>query len=229
MAMMRDSFAISKKFILSFLSVACIVAFSHVALADDEVEGCDPRVMDGLNAAAETKVAYDVAVTEQIMNKPNSVLEMTCFNQSAGVAAKAGGAIFSGDFTNEVKPVVEPVLQNHYQNFASGTIGGIGGNGTQMTDTFNCQEMDKMWKSSENRGIEKGAPYATFDNLVNGTPPVGAGSDFMASWNASKQKGTFGRLKTAMDKLPQPNIPDFSNTNSSCDVLKTAGIVSSCE
>jgi hypothetical protein len=229
-------FRVTKKILLPAASMALLI-WASVAMADPPpapkvIKGCDPKVMEAMQAKAQANVAYDVAVTEQIVHKPDSVLAMTCFNQSAGVSAKEGGDIFSGDFTDDLEPIVEPALADFYGSDFDDSEGmddedmdGMyAAAASELSDTFDCNKMKDLWENSEKDGIHTDVPYATFDDMVNNTPPAGAGDDFTADWNAAKDEGVLDNLKTATDALPKPEVPDFSNTTSSCDVLAKAGI-----
>ncbi len=203
---MRYVFRNSGKLFSAALSAACIACISTSALAATAV-GCDPLVMTALSAKAEAQVAYDTAVTREMIDKPDSVLTLTCFDQVAGVSAKQGGAIFSGDFTTSLKTVMP-----------------VNGGGA-----FVCTEIDKLWKLISDEGINTGTPYATFDDLMSGNVPApGGGTDFTAGWNAAKAPGAdvFNKLNTAVTALPAPTPLDFTAAKSSCEVLTIAGISS---
>ena len=194
----------SGKLFSSILLALGIICLSVPALAQNVVAGCSATVWNALTAKAEAQVAYDVAVTRQMINKPDSVLTLTCFDQAAGVSATNGGQIFSGNFAGPLGTIM-PV-----------SPGGV----------YNCPAIGDLWNTIITGGINTGAPYATFDDLLNGTAPPGAGQDFAVGWNAAQRAGIFNNLKTAVAALPQPpQVLDFSGAKSSCDVLKTAGII----
>lgn len=201
--------------------MACAFFVSSAAVA----QTCDPQVMDAMQAKAKARVAYDVATTEEIIKKPDSVLAMTCFNQAAGVSAADSGAIFSGDFTSELTPIIEPALSEMLQNF-NGSIGvdmGVMNMGTlsNMTGSFNCPNMQDVWDTVTTIGINGQVPQITFDNLMTGTAPAGAGPVFNQNWTA--ELPTFTALNAQVTALPTPVIPNFSGANTLCDVLTLAG------
>lgn len=196
-------FRTSGKLFLSIFASACVAFISTGAMAQ-VMTGCDPLVMAALNAKAQAQVAYDVAVIREIVDKPDSVLDLTCFDQAAGVSAKKGGAIFSGDFTTDLSTVM-PVTG--------------GGN-------FNCTAMADLWQKISDEGINNEVPYATFDNLMSGNIPGGAGPDYTLGWDAAKAANMFNNLNAAVAALPPPTVVDFSSAKSSCEVLTIAGIYS---
>jgi hypothetical protein len=190
------------RFFLVILPVVAAVCFSSAAFAQNVAAGCSQAVWTALNAKAQAQVAYDVAVTRQMINKPDSVLSLTCFSQAAGVSAANGGVIYSGNFTTQLATIM-PVEGN----------------------TYNCAEIGNLWNTIATSGVSTAAPYATFDALMNGTAPSGAGSDFTAGWTAAQSGGVFQNLKTAVNALPTPTPMDFSTAKSSCDVLQKAQII----
>jgi hypothetical protein len=200
--------------ILLVLGIACVSVQAFAQQQPNVVAGCNKDVWSALTAKAEAQVAYDAAVTRQMINKPFSVLDISCFNQAAGVSAVQGGAIFSGPFTGQLQSSILP-------NIGDGT--------------YNCNgplSIGALWNQIANAGISMNAPYATFDDLLTGTLPTpNAGQDFTTGWNAASQAQIFQTLKTNVAQIPptQPPPPlDFSQAKSSCDVLKTAGIVQNC-
>jgi hypothetical protein len=192
--------------------------------------GCNPVVLDAMNDKAQAKVAYDTAAVEEIIDKPDSVLAMTCFNQAAGVSASAGGAIFSGDFTTSLQPVIEPALSAFYDDYADslGLTGGFVDYGaTSLMPTYSCNEMEDLWQGLENEGVQAGVPFLTFDDLVTGSA-AGGGGDFLNSWNAAlTSQNIFADLNAAMGALPAPSaIPGPPPANATaCDTLVTYGVM----
>ena len=205
--MTRFVFRTSGRLLLSVLPAVCIIFLSTSSFAGQVVAGCSEEIWDALDAKAQAQVAYDVAVTREIIEKPASVLKLTCFKDAAGVSGKKGGAVFSGDFRDDLKTVM-PV--------------GPG-------DNFVCTEIQKLWSDViVKKGINEQVPYATFDNLMTGTVPTGAGTEYKSGWDAAYNAKVFDNLQTAVNAMPKPPQPpmDFSNEKSACDVLKKADIYS---
>lgn len=212
--MFRQKFGPSGKIVLPSLVAKTVLpslvalflsapAFAAPAVAP---AGCNQLVWNALAAKAEAQVAYDAAVTREMIDKPDSVLTLTCFSDAAGVSAAKGGAIFSGDFTAQLQGVM--------------AVTG-GGN-------YNCSQINNLWNTIINEGVATNVPYATFDDFIaNGAPPPGGGADFNAAWTAAKNANVFGTLATAVGQLQGPPSPplDFSGTKSSCEVLVAAGVI----
>lgn len=217
-----------------FAALAVFVALSAPATVFAAAEGCNPQVIDAMQKAAQAKVAADKAATEQIIDKPDSVLTMTCFNQAAGVSAKLGGAIFTGDFTADIEPIIKDALDAFKTQFedaagadaASAAI--IDYSATSLAPSYNCEFMDKVWQLAEDEGIQQGIPIVDLDDLIAGTLPPGAADDFTAAWNAAGgTQNIFSDLSTAMGNLPAisavPAPP--ATTASTCEVLVTYGVI----
>lgn len=111
-------------------AVFCIAGLSHMAMAQSSTvpAGCDPKLMKLQQTRAAAKVCADIAMTEQMTDKPDSVLATSCFAKSAAVSAKEGGKIFSdkdsqNGFKDKLKDIIDPFLKKWL-----GTSGSDGGN-----------------------------------------------------------------------------------------------------
>ena len=107
--------------------------------------------------------------------------------------------------------------------------------------SFDCTGMADLWNLVRTEGIETGAPFASFDDLVNGVAgvypipvaPFAVGDDFMASWDASAAQNVFSNLNIAVALMPTPGvapwiIPDFSKCKTSADVIALADLGIAC-
>ena len=218
--MMRHIFRPSGNIFLLVLVLfgsACFSVAAYPAGPPNVVAGCNQDVWNALVAKSNAQVAYDAAVTREMINKPDSVLTLTCFDQAAGISAKTGGNIFSGDFT----PDLQNIMRVTYP---------AGGN-------YACAGIGDLWNKIVTTGVDNTAPYATFDDLMTGNYPAGTvtnlaiPNDFRAGWDAANTANVFSGLQTAVNNaVPQINPPVnyFNGPNpakSSCDVLIKAGII----
>lgn len=221
------------KYVLSCLSVMCVLFFSSTAQA--QIEGCDPKILELQQAKSQAKVAYDIAATEQILVKPDSVLALTCFNRSAGVSAERGGDLFSGSFigNGSFVSLITDMLQAFFAQFIDAeafenpaTAVLYNGAATSLEDNEECTGVEDMWTRIKEKGVSGGVPMVTFQDLIDGIIPSGAGTRFIANFNTAIGDDIFGRLNTALTDpdLPRPNIPAFGAGARLCDILNDPDI-----
>ncbi len=230
------------------LFLAALALSSRLALADPidtpsgTTPGCDSKVLTAMQDKANARVAYDVASTEQVINKPDSILAMTCFNNAAGEAASQLGQMFSGDYTTPLSKIIPDSLTAFYDDFkdakgndtgkvdytsAATTLGGAG-------SIKNCNDLQDLWTEINSEGIEPDVPYYRYSDLVNsGSPPAGttaAGPKFTKDWTTSDgTDNDFGKVNTDIAALPKAATPttfvaDPVNTDDVCQTMTKAGI-----
>lgn len=209
--------------------VATVLMSSSAAFA--QVEGCNPVVLDAMQQKAQAKVVYDTSVAEQITDKPDSVLAMTCFNQAAGVSGSTG-ATFSGDFTTDLTAVITPALTNFFTNYDdadgndSGAVDYTAG-AANIATTYNCEEMKDMWLQTEQQGVNAQVPFMLFTDLINGVVPAIGGDDFQQNLTVAATTAILNAAQTAMADpfFTTPAAPTITNPTSSCAVLVAFSII----
>ena len=223
------------------LALSAGTAFADAIDAGGTTPGCDSKVLTAMQDKANARVAYDVASTEQVIDKPDSILAMTCFNNSAGEAALKLGSMFSGDFTAPLAKIVPDSLTAFYDDF-DGADGKVTNKvdytqttlGTSMTG---CNYMQDLWTQVKSEGIQPDVPYPRFSDLANtGSMPTGAAtapastSNFYKDWNASDSTDNdFGKVNADIAALPKAAtpttfVPDPVNTDDVCATMGKAGI-----
>lgn len=214
--------------LFSFALVAAMTLAGTAAYAQP-VPGCNPTVLDAMQKKAQAKVAVDVAQTETVIDKPDSVLAMTCFNNSAGTTAVRGGSIFSGDFTAGLRPIIEDALQAFYDDFQDGAgfeAATIDYTAMAISDTQACDEVKNLWSTIKDQGVKAGLPMATLNNIINGIIPTGGDpAEYTDNWQQSITDGIFSDLQTAIGALPVPAVPSFTAGQNSCQILIAAGVI----
>lgn len=214
------------KYFLSCLSVFCVLLFSQSAFA--QIEGCKPEIMQAMDAKATAKTAYDVAAAEQVIVKPDSVLAMTCYNKSAGVSAEVGGNLFSGSFLGNGSfiSLIGDMLAAFFGQFADAegfdNTGVVDYAATAPANDTTCPDIQRFWTRIKEKGVSGGVPFATFDDLINGILPGGAGTRFQQNWNTANADGVFSSLQTAMTALPLPAVPSFATCTTLAGVIAAA-------
>lgn len=218
------------RIVLSALSLACFV-FASSTVHAQPVPGCNPQVLDAMQKKAQAKVATDVAMTESITDKPDSVLAMTCFNNAAGTSANHGGSIFSGDFTTSLQPIIEDALTAFYDDFQDGEgyeamLLGLGTaidyTQTVLANTQDCTETKDLWSTIKDKGIQAGIPFASLANLISGAPPGGLipGDEYNDNWATNVTDSIFADLAAAINALPIPQTTVFTPNMTACQILK---------
>lgn len=143
---------------VSFLG---LFLFSPAAKAQS---ACDPEFMDALESRAWLEAQREIAQNKNIISKPDSVLEYTCFNQFASVLAATAAAMFSDEhdgvvhipqMMNSLRALVGNSLTSYLNaNFAHPYLDGRGGGdygSTAITYSaaYNCTEMQRVWEASQ--------------------------------------------------------------------------------
>ncbi|HYD18710.1 MAG TPA: hypothetical protein VEF76_09545 [Patescibacteria group bacterium] len=204
-----------------------------------EPPGCNPQVTDAMATKAQALVGYDNSVVAQTMDKPDSVLAMTCFEKAAGLDGAQAGKIFSEDFMDALRPMVEPFLASFYTAFdgASGFDSSMPSAYTATTlvpNDSDCDFVTQFWDGSgaggttgyKNEGVQQGVPFITMEMLRGLQVPSG-GTDFDAKWGQIETLGNvLTNFDTSFSALPRPTTPTggFLNQNSICAVLTKGGL-----
>lgn len=232
-----------------FLGCAALVTIS-TSPANAVTAGCNTNVWDAMAERAEAQLLYDVAVLEEIIEQPDSVLMLTCFDDSLGVTAENGGMIFSGTFKSRMNDVVGSATDTFVTNnftYAEGTdIGGTdyyttahfdAGAALSGTDslgtltgfsptptatgyTYACDHMQEVWDDLMDGGINTDVEYYSFDYLANNTL---SGTTLFVDTLTTHNSLITG-ADASITALPVPVVPDFTASLTLADVLTSAGI-----
>ncbi|TAL35517.1 MAG: hypothetical protein EPN97_07000 [Alphaproteobacteria bacterium] len=208
------------------------------------VEGCDQRVQEAQEAKSTVRTATDVNVTEEHIEKPDSTMATTCFNFLSGInasgAASGGGGIFSGDFISAspsgnaggVRATIQDALQTFYTAYmdAMGADSGlVDYTQTALSNNPACTETADLWTQVKQGGVEQGVPMATITDLINGTMPGGANTDYTKNWGIeSGTDNNFSNFATKLGAQPPAFQPAYLPTNGFCQDLITAGVTGAC-
>lgn len=160
-----------RAFFLNFLIVAIALctliapgfsyAYNSTPMPDT---ACDPEYMDALERRAWLEAQREISQNQNIIVKPDSVLEYTCFDQFMGLLADAplfsevgccGGPQDTDALNNVLKAAVLPALQNFIQSNFKHTFRG----GKEPTLDYNppgainggykCNKMAQIWDISQ--------------------------------------------------------------------------------
>ena len=221
------------------MALGCFIMTAEGALAAPP-EGCDAKVQKAQESRAKVDTAYDVDVTEEHIQKPDSTMATTCLNDLAGIDASGsgigGGTIFSGDFINQ-SPSGNPGglradITDSLQTFYTGYMDSMGADSglvdytqTTLTNTATCNETQDLWTEVKQAGVDQGVPNATLTDLLSGAMPGGANTDYSANWGVEAgSDNNFTNYNTDLSAQPAPWTPTYVQTSSMCQQMITAGI-----
>lgn len=166
---MDKSFLFKRLMLLPFLAamVLCLPALTNAQantglFADDT---CDNDYWESLKSRAWLESQREITQNQNLIAKPDSVLEYSCFDKQLNVLAwyaKPGGPLFSGlrtwgDPGTNMRLALQrltgdALIQYERQNFNHDYVGGrmVGSKYTMSpiieNPNYSCDEMDKVWK-----------------------------------------------------------------------------------
>lgn len=125
---------------------------------------CDPAFMETLTDKAWMEAQREIEINQDLIWKPDSVFELTCFDKALNHAASNLGPLFSekyspksgSDLDNALTAAVGSALDAYINNngFSSslgsgrtGTSSGI--SGSVSGGSYNCDLMQALWKFSQ--------------------------------------------------------------------------------
>jgi len=127
--------------------------------------GCDPEYYDSLEARAWLEAQREITQNQNLIFKPDSVLEYTCFDKFVGELAHSGlfsesgrwGSGLGGDSLDKAldKTVMEPLFTYYTNNFPHAFLGGrlgysynMASRGSGLSGYF-CDTMNKIWQQAK--------------------------------------------------------------------------------
>lgn len=154
------------------IAISAFAATSGSVIAAPPTTPCDPEYMQALEARAWLELNREITQNQNLIAKPDSVLEYTCFNRFLNVAAKnySGGRPFSettrwgaiSGFSNTttdtaLSQTVGTALTSYITaNFSHEYLGGrdMGADYAGMTGAvtggdYNCSEMLRVWQDAK--------------------------------------------------------------------------------
>ena len=232
-----------QRYITFLFTCFVFISLSSVSFAQSS-PGCDNRVKDAQDGVADLRVLNEVAINEHITPEPDSVLAMTCFDQSSRISAAEGGSIFSGDFTDAMNDVVNDPLSHL---LSTGFLDSIGKSpnfsgvvtsaisdllsglfpGFFPAEDFDCTVGTDLWDDMVTTGIDGSvARHLGIDEMLGGGWVTGGmpTNNFVENFEAENGPGgAIDRARTAMDNLPIHTIPNTNGLNSLSEILSGVG------
>ena len=91
MALKQLAFSRQSGVRFSWMALSFVAAMSFSSLSMAQTTSCDPQYMDALESRAYLEAQREIAMNQNLILKPDSVLEYTCFDRIMGTVARAPG------------------------------------------------------------------------------------------------------------------------------------------
>lgn len=157
---------------LIFCAVAC-TALAPQARAQPAAPQmpCDPQFMDALEAKAWMEAQREIAQNQNLIFKPDSVLEMTCFDQMVGIMASTGISVLFSEagccggppdpfaLNSSLGSIVQSTLLGYLNSNFNFVVPYLNGRGPgrpnpnappniSLGNGYGCSQMMQIWNSA---------------------------------------------------------------------------------
>jgi len=155
-----SSFSAIKRAVLLVAMVTALPNVPSVAAPDIADTPCDPKYYDSLEARAWLEAEREITQNQNLIYKPDSVLEYTCFDQFLTILKGASSSMFSdnparwgkaeGDLDDAIEDLVEGALDSYLENnFDHSYLGGRQGGISAPGGAYTCDIMQKVWMKAK--------------------------------------------------------------------------------
>jgi hypothetical protein len=198
---------------------------------------CDPTVMDALKARGAAEAQRESMINSAVIKKPDSVLALSCFDQSMAQMAQGGGTFsdlngVTGGAQNAIGLSTGADLNSYYNSnyVAASDTGATAVNFSSTATASACDRMKAAWEASKCGNVD--AVYLS--GLSDIQTSLQGGSDIRggtctalasASANTSAAASTLTAADTAANALVQTT--NFDVPTPSCEP-GTAGCEAKC-
>jgi hypothetical protein len=151
--------------LLTLLVFCCALVFSQYAAAQDAA--CDPEYYKSLEARAWMEAQREIEQNQNLIVKPDSVLEYTCFDLFGAELAdhakdmlsettRWGSIVPAGSMGTALSSLVgDAIVDYQSANFNHTSLGGRGIDKRKMVASisggaYTCDQMDKIWQKDAN-------------------------------------------------------------------------------
>lgn len=153
------------KLFLALSFAASMFAASNAMAVSPADSPCDASYFDSLKARAWMEAQREINQNANLIAKPDSVLEYTCFNKFLGVLAQEAPNLFSdntglgasetGTLADTVASIVGAAAGSyHSSNFDHAYIGGRAeedgdDQGNVSAGSYECEQMNLVWEAAK--------------------------------------------------------------------------------
>lgn len=175
---------------LSFFIICAVFTNAAYSQTNETLEaGCDPNFMFTLNKKAEMEALRDVAMAQTHIKKPDSVFQLTCFDNmltnSLAVAqfpSSVDASIREGQLSAVLNVTIGNIVREHLNsNFDHTILGGYPLSPATANHKFievrdtasshNCAQMSIVWNMAKCINFDDSDFYYDTDNVI--TDPIG--------------------------------------------------------
>lgn len=130
---------------------------------------CDPDYYDTLEARAWLEAQREITQNQNIISKPDSILEYTCFDSALGALDQAATGLFS-EFASLSAPgtTAQNFIQENFDNvhdLLGGRIDGSYSFEGVKTGSYSCDVMNSVWEESKCMNFVDEADFDGFYTL----------------------------------------------------------------
>lgn len=167
-------------------SLAVFVSLSASAQFADSP--CDPKYYESLEARAWLEAQREITQNQNLIVKPDSVLEYTCFDKHLGVLARDAETMFSEttrwgtilpatSMDTALTSLVAGAARQYQQaNFNHSSLGGRGSASSTLSASaspgaYSCEFMNQVWEEAKCMGFidsEGNDGFFTFEEMATG-------------------------------------------------------------
>lgn len=128
-------------------ALAFFVAF-QASKAYAQTSACDPQYMDALESRAWLEAQREITQNANIISKPDSVLQYSCFSVFMGAAGRALSSYSGGDASAFAQTIMSMYLQD---NFSHPFLGGRSSliMADVLIDNQRCDAMRAVWQEAK--------------------------------------------------------------------------------
>lgn len=146
---------------------AALLTAGGAARALDPI--CDIDLWSKMHARANIHTHMDSVTVQNLVYKPDSVLEYTCFERFLDVAINSMTYYFIPDYTDTIirNGVQDYIFNNFGHTFMGGRMPDAGGSAPASGSDYVCEAMSKVWEVSRCLNFANDDPPENFYTLTD--------------------------------------------------------------
>lgn len=140
--------------VVSAFSMLSAPAFGQASPPAPAASSCDPDYYDTLESRAWLEAQREITQNQNLIFKPDSVLQYTCFDKHLGAVAQAAKGMFSEGYDlNTVASNARTFVDSNFKNDPDKMLGGRSNDsyalaGSVSEAAYSCDVMNNVWKEA---------------------------------------------------------------------------------